>query len=295
MSVVFEAGTINAGTGALEESDTFVRTNDYLDVVAGTEYTFAHDSGGSDVAVVFFDEAGDFVSTVTGEVATAPESATLAKITLDTTGVTEFEWSFLPAVTYNFNATSSFTGSPADFTWFMGDGTVLTGLSVEHNYSTSSVKTVQVMAQTKDWTALAGLNLSGCDIVGKLDLAQLNAFDAAEIDLSNNPLMTSIEFSPAVSGTLLSLDASGCNIAGQSFAALNGCFDVANCALDFSDNALTQAEVDDILNQIDLYSETGVEGRTLDISGTNETPTAAGMVSVASLEDKGWTVTITTA
>ncbi len=53
-------------------------------------------------------------------------------------------------------------------------------------------------------------------------------------------------------------------------------------------NALTEASVDNILATLD---EAGVLNGQLDINGgTNATPSAAGLVSKASLEGKGWTV-----
>jgi hypothetical protein len=58
---------------------------------------------------------------------------------------------------------------------------------------------------------------------------------------------------------------------------------------DFSDNALTQASVDDILAKLDSG---GLSGRLLTLfGGTNATPSAAGLVSKANLIGKGWTVT----
>lgn len=195
---------------------------------------------------------------------------------------------------YSFNATITLSGNPATPTWFLGDGTTITGFTVAHNYETSDVKRVDVISQIRDWTSLEEITLSGCGIVGAIDLSQLEVWDAAEIDLSDNPLLTSLILPPAVSGTCLALDLSGCDIGSQSLAPLSGVFQVGNCAIDLSDNGLSQDQVDTYLLQFDALIETGYEGRTIDISGNNEAPSATGLAAVASLEAKGLVVTVTT-
>jgi len=197
--------------------------------------------------------------------------------------------------TYSFNATLNLAGNPATPTWFLGDGTTVTGFTVAHNYETSDVKRVDVISPIRDWTALEGITLSGCGIVGALDLTQLEVWESAEINLSGNPLLTAIILPPAVSGTCLALNLSGCNIESQSLAPLNGVFQIGNCAIDLSDNGLSQAAVDAYLIQLDELTETGYEGRTIDISGNNEPPSAEGIAAAGSLEGKGFTVTVTTA
>jgi hypothetical protein len=195
---------------------------------------------------------------------------------------------------YSFNAELALSGNPATPTWVLGDGTTVTAFTVGHNYENSDVKQVQVISPIKDWTALEELTLTGCGIVGTINLTPLDVWDDAEIDLSDNPLMTALTFPAAVSGTCLKLDLSGCAIPSQSFAALNGVFQVASALIDLSDNGLSQAEVDTYLIQFDTMVESGYEGRTIDLSGNNEPPSDESAEAVASLEAKGFTVTVTT-
>jgi hypothetical protein len=197
--------------------------------------------------------------------------------------------------TYSFNAEIALSGNPATPTWFLGDGTEVEGFTVAHNYENSDVKQVQVISPIKDWTALTELTLSSCGIVGALDLTQLEVWESAEINLSLNPLLTAITFPAAVSGTCLALNLSGCNVTGQSFAPLNGVFQVGNCAIDLSDNDLNQAAVDAYLIELDELTESGYEGRTIDVSGTNEAPGEDSAAAITSLEGKGFTVTVTSA
>jgi hypothetical protein len=63
-----------------------------------------------------------------------------------------------------------------------------------------------------------------------------------------------------------------------------------NANIGFQNCAWTQAEVDNFL--ADLDSAGGTNG-TLNLSGSNSAPSAAGLTSKANLEGKGWTVTVT--
>lgn len=80
------------------------------------------------------------------------------------------------------------------------------------------------------------------------------------------------------------------DVSAQALTAL----DVASLTiletLDASGNALPEAEVDGVLAALD---DTGINNGTVDLSGgTNAIPSAAGLASKASLEGKGWTVTV---
>lgn len=66
---------------------------------------------------------------------------------------------------------------------------------------------------------------------------------------------------------------------------------ITNCTLDFRFNALSQTVIDNILARCDA-SPTPTNVKILRLQGgTNATPSAAGLVSKASLVGKGWTVT----
>lgn len=56
-----------------------------------------------------------------------------------------------------------------------------------------------------------------------------------------------------------------------------------------SDNNLTESAVDDVLCDLDA---TGLLGGTVNVSGTNSTPSATGMACATNLVAKGWTVVL---
>lgn len=64
-----------------------------------------------------------------------------------------------------------------------------------------------------------------------------------------------------------------------------------SATIDISDLGLSATEVDNFLADLDTA---GGSSGTLDISGTNSAPTAAGLTSKGNLEGKGWSVTVTT-
>jgi hypothetical protein len=105
----------------------------------------------------------------------------------------------------------------------------------------------------------------------------------ASLDMHGNQI-TSVDVScgylDGASGVL--------NVSGNQLAAL----DVSNSSeilnLDASNNLLDEAAVDGVLATMDAY---GTSNGTIDLSG-NAIPSAAGLASVASLESRGWTVTV---
>lgn len=69
--------------------------------------------------------------------------------------------------------------------------------------------------------------------------------------------------------------------------------DVRGCvslqAIRLGGNRLGQAAVDRLLTEVDSWGTTGFEVR---LDGTNSAPSSTGLAAVASLRDRGWTVTI---
>ena len=62
--------------------------------------------------------------------------------------------------------------------------------------------------------------------------------------------------------------------------------------IDFDNCALTQAQVDNVLADLVASGITSVPNpKTLDLAGTNAAPSAAGLLNVAILVARGWTVT----
>ena len=49
-----------------------------------------------------------------------------------------------------------------------------------------------------------------------------------------------------------------------------------------------------VLNDLSSSPSTIASTKTIDISGTNAVPSAAGLISKGNLEAKGWTVTVST-
>jgi hypothetical protein len=300
MAAIFEAGKLNTTTGAEEADDQIVRTDIGITVTPGLVYTFAHDSEGVDPKLFWYDDEGSFLSYEDSASGTAPEGADTARITINTSGATEFDWTFTTPTVYGFTPSITMTGNPGSFTWYLGDGTVVTGFDVEHNYDDSTLKQVEVLAQTKDWQALSALDLKECDVVGTLELTNLDVMDQAVIDISDNPLLTTVVFAPAVSGTILQLVANDCSLGYIQLLPLDGCFDLSNAVINLKDNGMTAEEVDHLLSDIDLITADGYESRVLHIDGLNALPTDGsvtgwdGIAAVTSLEAKGWTVNIAT-
>lgn len=289
-----EAGTLNASTGAEEASDSIVRFAAGEPVTAGLIYEFVYGIDASDPALFFYDAEDTFLTKISAATGEAPEGATSCRAILDTSGVTEFGFDFRVVPEYDVDASVSLSGSPADLTWYMGDGTVLTGFEAQHSYENSLVKSIAVYARVKDWTGVETFAMPSCDLVGTCRMPGFDVLNQADFDLSGNPLLTGIEFAAVVSGQLQSIDVSGCNVSSINWTSLYGCLEIANCAIDISNNGLTESQVDAHLIAIDEITDSGYSGRTIDLSGTNAAPGEEGEAAAASLEDKGWTVTVTT-
>lgn len=295
MMVAIEAGTLNSSTGAEEASDSVVRFDSGAAVVAGHFYEFVYSVEGSTPKLFFYDTDGDFISKIDAATGEAPADAVTCRAIIDTSGVTEFGFEFREVPEYDIDASISLSGNPADLTWYMGDGTVITGFEAQHDYESSTVKSLAIYARIKDWQGLTALDLSACDLVGSCNMSALDVFEQAEIDLSGNPLLTGLQFAPIVSGQLLTLDLSGCNVSAINWDALYNCLQIANCEIDLSDNGLSEAQVDYHLAALDMITDSGYSGRVISIDGTNAAPSADGEASVSNLEDKGFTVNVTSA
>lgn len=164
-------------------------------------------------------------------------------------------------------------------------------------------------------TSLTDLGVLGCSNLSALDVTDCSSL--ATLDVSTDATLTSL----IVSGcnALTSINAQGTGISALDVSALQGLaalslnglsllesLDASNCPLlggvdvgdcssltsiDASGCALPSAVVDAILAQLDANGESG---GTVDLSGgTNEAPSAAGLAAKATLEGRGWTVTVT--
>ncbi len=99
------------------------------------------------------------------------------------------------------------------------------------------------------------------DILPNVDLSELLTTNF--MDVRDNPLLTSLVINSAII------------VASSTFNLIN--------------NAFIEATVDDILSTLDTGGQ--INGILKLEGGTNATPSAAGLVSKANLEGKGWTVT----
>jgi hypothetical protein len=298
MSVVFELGKLNTDTGAEESDDQIVRMNAIVLVTAGLSYTFTNEAEGTDVKIFWFDMEGNFISYTDGATGIAPEGVYSARVTVNTAGVTGFVWTFEPDPVYQFVPTLSFSGNPTPFVWNLGDGTTVTGFAVQHSYEDSTLKQVEVVAQTKDWQALEALSFKSCNIVGTLDLSVMDVMQQAIIDVSDNSQLTLIVFAQAVAGHILKLLANDCALGYVSLLPLAGCFDLSNVEINLADNDMPELVVDRMLYELDLITQDGYESRVIHIDGSNAAPTGGGetgydgLAAVSSLEAKGFTVNV---
>lgn len=111
--------------------------------------------------------------------------------------------------------------------------------------------------------------------------------------LSNAPSLVTVTLSDlerVMFGGMMALTVAGCSsLTTINLPALTTV--PAGIWFDFSNNALTQATVDYILNKFAAIAPSTSQYTTLSLqSGTNAAPSAAGLASKAILVDKGWTV-----
>ena len=138
-------------------------------------------------------------------------------------------------------------------------------------------------------SSLTSVNLSGCPIVelrlddsdfsGGINLTGLTFLEFLDLDQSN---LSSLNVSGLSS--LFVLDAWG----NENMTTINitGCGSLVDLYLD--DCALTQESIDNLLDELDDQGNTN--GYLTIDGGTNAYPSPAGMVSIANLEGKGWSI-----
>src|SRR6056297_2164786 len=90
--------------------------------------------------------------------------------------------------------------------------------------------------------------------------------------------------------TALALPANGLSTTAAAIAALDLSALPYLAEVDLSDNGFSEAVVDAWLERLDA---SGIINAVIDLSGNNEIPSAAGETSIASLEGKGCTITVT--
>jgi hypothetical protein len=187
----------------------------------------------------------------------------------------------------------------ANCTSLIGNPTIVPGAALETLDASNCAGLTQINASMN---ALTSITLTGCTGIGVLALqgnSSLLAIDVSDLaalyelnvsntgisalDLSANPLLQIL--------TATDLGIAALDVSDHSALAV---LHVGSCPalldLDASGCALPEGEVDGVLDALDVAA--GEDG-TVDLSGgTNAPPSAAGLVSKAALQVKGWTVTV---
>ncbi len=184
----------------------------------------------------------------------------------------------LTNLTYLYLFGDSTTGDIANFSGL----TLLTYLDISDNSITGDI------ANLSELTSLTRLSLYGTSVSGDItNLSGLTSLTYLDLygtsvsgDITNLSGLTSLTYS----------DISSSSIDTYTQGTLP---DWEGTAIYIQDLGLDVTEVSDFL--VDLDNATGSPGNgTLNISGTNAIPNAAGLTAKGNLEGKGWTVTVST-
>ncbi len=174
------------------------------------------------------------------------------------------------------------------------DISMLTGLSASvYLYLNPDLVNINFPNSSNTITALY---IAFCNILPSIDLSGLTGL-SGELQFHTNPLLTNI-IHPATLNTIPFYFAHGCNLGYIDFTPMSNMTNVNNCIIQLQNNAMTTAEVNHILADLDSISVGGYTGRTINIAGTNSAPDGSsggynGTAAVASLVSKGFTVTHT--
>ena len=128
---------------------------------------------------------------------------------------------------------------------------------------------------------------NNCNLTGTLDLSNIKLTNLFYLHF--NPNLTQITHS-TVAGQVVSVyNVHNCDLSVLEFEKLTL---QNNCDIDFSDNNMTTAEINENLTKID--SDGAIDG-TLTANGTNAAPDTTsggfnGTAAITSLQSKGWTV-----
>lgn len=238
-------------------------------------------------------------------------------------GTLDFSWHTING-TYMFNANSGLTGlvfttSGNTSTNFQSVNTNITGILDVSSINLSGTFRVDGNSNLTSIThgitngSVSNYQFDGCDITGTLDLSTITL--TSILNGQNNTNLTAITFNTTVQ-TLNSCILYNCglttidfsNITIQSNVQLydNSLTSITWSSIGqivigrFDGNALTEVEVDEILNLIQVYSTSiaPTADLTLNLSGgTNSAPSATGLTDKSTIEtnytNAGKTATIT--
>lgn len=197
------------------------------------------------------------------------------------------------------------SGSTGDFNYFLS-GVGTTSLPTAITTSVRNIQFEQTGIPTLSIPTVEGNNLTfeGNSLLASLSFPSLTSSFILNID--NNDLLTTLSIPILSYANTLSIqyNATLASVSLPAFIYANQVSIIDNASLTtitfattfrglnvvLTGNALSQANVDDILDKLD---DGGLSNGIVDLTGgTNATPSAAGLTSKSNLEGKGWTVTV---
>lgn len=138
--------------------------------------------------------------------------------------------------------------------------------------------------------ALRSLGLNANELTGTIPTEFGNLLNLEKLNLSQNSLSGTIPTALSNLTKLRILDFHGNVLSGYDVGALAKCTEIE--MINLRDNQLTTAVIEEIIN--DIYSTRATHtkaAKTLDLSGTNESPSAAAQTQIQTLRISfGWTI-----
>lgn len=132
--------------------------------------------------------------------------------------------------------------------------------------------------------------LNDADFTGSLDMSMFTAFRNGTILTLQGSKFTSVNFYSGATGTFSNLSLSSSTIGYTDLKKLPQLTNQNSCVIGLVSMGLTEAQVDQYLDDLDVISSAGYTGRSISLTGTNAAPSAAGLVSKSNLQAKGFTV-----
>ncbi len=167
-----------------------------------------------------------------------------------------------------------FTAATATFEWISPDGSISTGTTPNPTLDQTGVYTVKC----NDWSNVTRMDFSNDNIITFDNLSLFTSLD--RLDCFNNNISI-LDIAALVLLTTL-------NCRNNIITTLNIVTLTVLTYLNCKSNDMDETNVDNILTGLVIA---GANNGTLDISGTNAAPSAAGDANVLILEGRGWGVT----
>ncbi len=235
----------------------------------------------------------------------APSTASITLLQLQTNNLTGIlDLSMLPGIGGQLRLNQNpkllgvifaSTSTGTTFTTFLGnnsgfvgviDVSVFTNLGGQFTWNTNPGITGFIFPTTAN--SITIFNVNACNITGVFDVSTLTGISTT-FNCGSNPLLTSVIL-PTNLNTILTFTASGCTITTINFLSMSKLTEVNNCVITVANNALTAANLNQMLIDLDTNATNGFTGRTITAGGTNAAPTGLGLVAKTSLIAKGFSV-----